>query len=174
MGDSVALELIHTSGSYAGEEKTISPQWTSLAAKTNDAITDAIDDPPILPRPPALRRWAVSQTERQVPAMVIWPSSIQQAPARATTPAGAVGFRRATRPSAWRGLLAWIGPAVLDIGEHLRSPLSPVSAITCVCERLATWAESDGRRRLDSDRSRDETSPAVGGKATPNRGLRHG
>jgi hypothetical protein len=74
--------------------------------------------------------------------MAMWHASIRQRP---------TGLRPATRLAAWRGVLARIGSAVLETGEHLRPPLSTVCAVTDVCDRLAMWAESDDRCPPDPD-----------------------
>jgi hypothetical protein len=62
----------------------------------------------------------------------------------------AFGSHSAHRISFRRGLVLRIRLAVLELGEYLRPPFSTISAFTGVCDRMATWAGSDGRHWLDA------------------------
>jgi hypothetical protein len=62
----------------------------------------------------------------------------------------AFGSHSAHRISFRRGLVLRIRLAVLELGEYLRPSFSTISAFTGVCDRMATWAGSDGRHWLDA------------------------
>jgi hypothetical protein len=57
---------------------------------------------------------------------------------------------RADRVSFQRRFVARIEAAALELGEYLRPPISTISIITSVCERLTMWAGSDGRHGPDA------------------------
>jgi len=62
----------------------------------------------------------------------------------------AAGPLRADRVSFQGRFVARIGAAALELGEYLCLPISRISIITSVCERLTMWAGSDGRHWPDA------------------------
>jgi len=62
----------------------------------------------------------------------------------------ASGPRRAVRTLFRRRATARIEAAALDIGEYLCPPISTISIIASVCERLTMWAASDRWHQLGS------------------------
>jgi len=57
---------------------------------------------------------------------------------------------RADQVSFQGHFVARIEAAALELGEYLRPPISTISIITSVCERLTMWAGSDGRHGPDA------------------------